>query len=283
MAKTRFRTYRPLIALGLFLVAWWVLPTFFKSFLQTSFREFHAPAWVVTSYLDDLEGFWSRRSHSKLELIEAGREIARRKAFYEIQVQRNASLEAQIARLESILNLPEHRKFRYEVARVIRRDLSAWWQHIIIRKGRKHGIPVGAAVVFADGVVGQVDEVNAMTSRVKLATSPTFRMAATFEGDTRPVVYQGKVQSGFSPPAGEVRDVAQDFQATEKHPLKLVTTPLGGAFPGGIEIGRVHWLEPGSTGIFQTGEVRLTPQLLNLYEVAVLIPKNPQTRASYDP
>ena len=275
MTKQRFDKLKPIVALGVFLVAWWVVPTAVKSFLRLSFTEFQAPAWVAQSYLDDLEGFWSRRSHSKVELIEAGREVARAKALYQFNAQRTEQLEAEIARLENIFDLPSRREFRYEVARVIRRDLSAWWQQLVIRKGRDYDIPEGAAVVFAGGVVGRVVEVSAFTSRVELISSPKFRMAAQFAGDDRPVVYQGIVQSGFGEPAGVVRDAAQDLVATSERPLKLVSTRLGGTFPPGILIGKVSWLEPGSTGIFQTGEVALDADLLRLHEVAVLIPLNP--------
>lgn len=275
MAKPRLHSIKPLVALCVFLVAWWVVPTTVKSFLRVSFTEFQAPAWVATSYLDDLEDFWARRSHSKVELIEAGREVARAKSLYQVNAQRVETLDDEIQRLEAILNLPSRREFRYEVARVVRRDLNAWWQQIVIRKGRNFEIPVGAAVVFSGGVVGRVVEVNAFTSRVELITSPNFRMAANFDGDERPVVYQGMVQGGFGDPLGTVRNAPQDVVASTQLPLKLVSTRLSGTFPPGLMIGRVSWLEPGSNGIFQAGEVELDPQLLSLHEVAVLIPLYP--------
>ena len=275
MANLRLDKIKPLVALGVFLAAWWIVPTTVKSFLRVSFSEFQAPAWVATSYLDDLEGFWARRSHSKVELIEAGREVARLKSLYQFNAQRKETLENEIARLEAILNLPSRREFRYEVARVVRRDLNAWWQQIIIRKGKDFDIPEGAAVVFSGGVIGRVVEVNAFTSRVELITSPNFRMAASFEGDERPVVYQGVAQTGFGDPVGVVRDAPQDLVVSTQAPLKLVSTRLGGTFPPGLMIGRVSWLEPGSTGIFQAGQVELDPQLLSLHEVAVLIPLYP--------
>ena len=278
MAKFRLDKFKPLVALGLFLVAWWIVPTLSKSFLpflRVSFTEFQAPAWIVTSYLDDLEEFWARRSHSKIELIEAGQTLARQKAFYQLLDQRNNTLETEVMRLETILNMPSRREFRYEVARVIRRDLSAWWQQIVIRKGDDYGITEGAAVIFAGGVVGRVIEVNAFTSRVELITSPNFRMAASFEGDDRPVVFQGVPQSGFGAPTGEVRDAPQDLVANTHEPLQLISTRLGGTFPPGLIIGKVGWLEPGSSGIFQAGEVQLDERLLSLHEVSVLIPLTP--------
>lgn len=275
MAKRRLDKFKPVVALGVFLVAWWILPLGVKAFMKASFTEFQAPAWIVSSYLDDLEGFWARRMHSKRELEEAGKGIARAKSYYQFNAQRSKTLQAEVERLEEILNLPSRREYRYEVARVIRRDLSAWWQHLILRKGRDFDIPEGAAVVFAGGVVGRVVEVNAFTSRVELISSPNFRMAAQFEGDPRPVVYEGVAQSGFGDPVGWVSDAPQDMVANSTEPLKLVSTHLGGTFPPGLAIGKVAWLEPGNTGIFQAGEVALDPDLLSLHEVAVLIPLNP--------
>ena len=130
-------------------------------------------------------------------------------------------------------------------------------------------------MIFAGGVVGRVVEVDAFTSRVELVTSPNFRMAASFEGDDRPVVYQGVPQSGFGDAAGEVRDAPQDLVANTQDPLRLVSTRLGGTFPPGLLIGSVSWLEPGNTGIFQAGTVQLDERLLSLNEVSVLIPLNP--------
>ncbi len=279
MAKHRLDKLKPLVALGVFLLAWWIVPTIFKSFLRISFTEFQAPSWVATSYLNDLEDFWARRSHSKVELIEAGKELERNNARYQVMAQRYETLEAEVERLQAILDLPNQREFRNEVARVIRRDHNAWWSQLIIRKGRDFGVTEGAAVIFSGGVVGRVVEVNAFTSRVDLITSPNFRIAAQFEKDQRPVIYQGIPQSSFGDPSGSVRDAPQDLVANSHDPLKLVTTHLGGTFPAGLTIGTVSWLEPDSSGIFQTGDVVLDKRLLNLREVTILIPLNPSTEA----
>lgn len=272
MAKLRLEKIKPLVALAAFLLFWWILPASVKSFTRLSLAEFHAPAWLVTTKIDQLSDFWAARNHSKIDLLEAGRDLARTNARYQVIAQRYQTLEEEIERLENLLALPPHQAFHHEVARVIRRDLNAWWQDLLIRKGRDYQIPVGAAVIFSGGVVGRVVEVYAYTSRVELVSSPRFRMAASFEGDSRPVVYQGRIQSGFAPPRGEVSDVPQDLLTTSRSPLSLVSTHLGGTFPAGLKIGTVPWLAPGSTGIFQTGAVELDDRLHELKEVTILIP-----------
>ncbi len=120
-----------------------------KSFARASFFEFTAPIDAAASYARDLQEYWSLRLHSKPELIEAGRDLARVNASFALAAEQNAALQAEIARLEADLRLPPRPAYRYETARVIRRDLSAWWQRLVIRKGRDFGIPVGAPVVYA--------------------------------------------------------------------------------------------------------------------------------------
>ncbi|MGK0176697.1 MAG: rod shape-determining protein MreC [Lentimonas sp.] len=275
MANDRLDKLKPLILLGIFLAAWWMVPTVVKSFVRVSFAEFQAPVWIVSSHLDNLGNFWARSTHSKDELITAGRELARQQAFYELKTQQNKILKEEINRLESILNMPSRIEFRYEAARVIHRDLTLWWHQITIQKGKNYDITEGAAVVFEGGVVGRVIEVNWLTSKVELVSSPNFRMAASFQQDGRPVVYQGVLQNGFGNPVGEVRDAPEDLRASTHSLLRLTSTGLGGTFPPGLTIGNVAWMEPGSSGIFQTGEVQLDKRLLNLHEVTVLVPLAP--------
>lgn len=272
MANKRLDKFKPLILLGIFLAAWWLVPAVVKSFVRVSFNEFQAPVWIVSSYLDDLSNFWSQGTHSKEALLTAGRELARQKAFHQLKIQQNKLLEEEIRRLESTLNMPTRIEFRYELARVVHRDLNLWWQQITIQKGKNYGIVKGAAVVFEGGVVGRVIEVNLLTSKVELVSSPNFRIAASFEADGRPVVYQGVLQNGFGNPVGEVRDAPEDLKASIQSPLRLTSTGLGGTFPPGLTIGTVAWMKPGSSGIFQTGKVQLDKRLLNLHEVTVLIP-----------
>ncbi len=263
---------KPLVVLLIALLLWWLVPTVVKSFLRISFFEFQAPAWTAISYLTSFQDFWSLRSRSKIELIKAGQDLARLNAAYELRNQQYAALETEISRLEKLLQLPSLPEYRFEVARVLRRDLNSWWQQILIRKGKNYGLIEGAAVVFSGGVVGRIKEVRQFTSVVELASSPTFRIAAQFDGDNRPVTYYGSVNRIFTIPHGYIKDVQPDVSADASTPRRIVTTRLGRIFPDGLTIGYVRNLGPSSDGLFQVGQVELNKELLSLNEVTVLIP-----------
>ena len=274
MRFKRLDQARPFATLAVILAAWLVLPAVVKSFARVTFHEFTAPLSVAASRVRDLQEYWALRLHTENELIEAGSELARLNSSYEFGVQQNASLRAEIARLENLLRLPSFPEYRYEHARVVRRDFTAWWQRIVIRKGRNFGLPVGAPVVFTGGAVGRVAEVNAFTSVVDLISSPAVRLAATVEGDARPVSFTGGPNPVFGPPVGVVESLPLDIIVTPSAGKRLVTYGPGGVFPPGLSLGVITHAAIGSDGLFQTGEVRLEERLGSLTEVTVLVPVN---------
>jgi rod shape-determining protein MreC len=270
----RFDQARPFVTLVVVAIAWLLLPVAVKTVARATFFELTAPMTLVASHIRDLQEYWALRLHSKHELIEAGRDLARLNASYELAVQQNSELRAEISRLESVLRLPSFKEYRYEHARVARRDFSGWWQRIVIRKGRNFGIPLGAPVVFSGGVVGRVSEVYATTAVVELISSPTVRLAGVVEGDPlqRPISFQGGLNATFAPPTGVVEFVPLDIIATSNLPKRLVTSGFGGVFPPGLTLGTITDVQLGSDGLFKSGEVKLDERLGSVTEVTVLVP-----------
>jgi len=270
----RFDQANPFLTLGIVVAAWLLVPTAVKTFARASFFELTAPVTLVASKVRDLQEFWSLRLHSKTELIEAGRDLARVNSSYEVAVQQNTELQSEISRLESLLRLPSFNEYRFEHARVARRDFSGWWQRIVIRKGRNFGIPVGAPVVFTGGVVGRVTEVHTATAVVELISSANVRLAGVVEGDSRPISFQGGLNPTFAPPRGIVELMPLDLIASPNTPKRLVTSGFGGVFPPGLTLGTIVRAELGSDGLFKSGEVRLDERLGSLTEVTVMVPLN---------
>jgi rod shape-determining protein MreC len=269
----RFVQGKPFATLTVVLLAWLILPIGFKAFSRASFFELTAPITIAASYARDLQSYWSLRGHSKDELIRAGRDLARLTSTYELAVQQNSELRAEISRLESLLHVPAFQEYRYEPARVVRRDFSLWWQQIVIRKGRNYGIPVGAPVIFSGGVVGRVTAVYSTTSAVELISSPSLRLSGMIEGDNKQLIsFQGGLNATFAPPTGVVEFVPLGIVASENAPLRVITSGLGGVFPPGLTIGRITALRRNTDGMFQSGEVLLDDRLGSLTEVTVLVP-----------
>lgn len=271
----RFDQARPLLTLGIVLLVWLILPTTIKRATRLGFYELQAPVDVAASYARDLQDFWSQKTRTKNELIEAARDLARLNASYELRLQDDARLRNEIARLEELLRLPSYGDFRAEPARVVRRDFSAWWQRLVIRKGANHGLTIGAPAIYSGGLVGRVSEVHAHTAVIELISSPGLRLAAVFDGDDRPVSFQGGVNAPLRPAEAVLEYVPLDVFATPASPRRLVTSGLGGVYPPGLFVGEVLTLEDSTDGLFKTGRAVLDPRLGRLSEVTVLVPLDP--------
>ncbi|EDY82681.1 rod shape-determining protein MreC [Verrucomicrobiia bacterium DG1235] len=277
MYKKRLVQFKPLIVLAVATLAWLMLPVVFKAIAKTSFYEFQAPVSITSSYVRDLQDFWAARTKSKNELYEAGQSLARLNASYELTALQNQTLEEEISRLESLLQLPSRPDFQYEIARVVERDFNAWWQRITIRKGNDYGIPVGAPVVFVGGVVGRVREVYAYTSVVDIISNNHLRLAVVIEGDNRPLSYRGGGSASFAKPLGIAEFVPVDIQISDTQDLPtLITSGMGGVYPAGLRVGEIRRLRQGAGGMFYDGEVELDPRLASLTEVAVMIQIPPE-------
>ena len=274
MARIRLDRLTPIVTLFVFLIIWWLTPSFLKLFTQASFEEIQAPIWLATNRLEVIANNVVNKTKSKQELVDTIKELKRQNAYYKQIKNINENYAAEINRLESILNLPSRDLFRYELAHVIQRDIGSWWQNIRINKGSKHGIMEGDGVTFIGGVVGRVSKTNYYTSIVSLLSNQNFRISACFAKDGRPLFYQGKGTNPWGKAQGYIKNAPQDLSTDSIKPLQLVTTGLGGTFPEGIKVGFVPWLEPDNTGMFQAGKVVLDNRLLGIKEVAVLIPYN---------
>lgn len=272
LSKLLFSSRAPLFLLIATLALWLFIPSLFKSFFKANFHEFQAPMWMAQSYLKEVQSNWIKRSRSKNELIEAASVLARQNAAYALHYDDHQVIREEVERLRDFFNLPPPPGYRYAVARVIRREINAWWQQLTLDKGANYNIPEGAAVVFSGGVVGRVTEVRTYTSIVELISSPNFRMVARLEKDSRPVTYQGVGARTFKPPLGRVSTVQRDVIIPLNKSRRLISAGWGGIFPEGIPIGRVKQLEPSSDDLFQSGQVLLDERLLSLREVAVIIP-----------
>lgn len=272
MSSRRFDQARPFAALSLVVLAWLVLPTVFKRFARLSFYELQAPVEVSASYVRDLQEFWAQKTRSKNELIEAARDLSRLNSSYELRLAEDGRLRAEIERLEALLRLPSYGDYRAEPARVVRRDFTAWWQRLVVRKGANHDLLVGSPVIYSGGLAGRVIEVHATTAVVELISSPGLRLAAVFEGDDRPVSFQGGVNPPLAPAEALLEFVPLDVFATPASPRRLVTSGLGGVYPPGLAVGEAVQLEPSTDGLFKSGRVRLDPRLGRLSEVTVLVP-----------
>jgi rod shape-determining protein MreC len=272
--------FGPFIALGCFLLAFIGLPSSWKALTRSAFHEFEAPLWEITSRISDLTDYWGHQSDSKKTLISKNRDLSRIRSDWELQQSFKEKWESEIAKLNGLhaqvealrekIGLDKEISFSPILSRVTRRNLNSWWQELSLRKGSNQGIVNGSGVIFSKGVMGRIYQTGLNSSKVQLATNPNFRIVAHFQGDDRPVTFQGNGILVGGQPLGNVWDVPHDIQIDIGKSLLLETSSLGGTFPGGLPIGLVTSLEESGDGLFKNGSVLLPLDIGKVSEVTIL-------------
>jgi len=189
-----------------------------------------------------------------------GRELA------EVRHQLHLCRESRLLdkRLEGFLEFRETTDHKTVLASVVGREPSAWYQSIIINRGRTDGVETGMPVMVPEGVVGQVTGVSRSHAKVLLIIDRNNAVDAMVQR-TRA---RGMVR-------GLSGNVCHFEFALHKADIDtgdtIITSGLDGVYPKGLPVGRVSRSIRRSSGIFQ--EVEITPfaDFHRLEEVLVIL------------
>ena len=206
--------------------------------------------WVVSvppAFLD-----WASRSVvSRSALIEENAQLRAQLFVLERRSQQMISLEIENRRLRQLLNATEVLDDRFISAELIGVDPDPFTHQVILNRGTRDNVYVGQPVIDANGLVGQVIEVDPFTARVLLI------------GDANHAVPVQVNRNGVRTTVTGTGDLAElsllfvpETADIEEGDL-LVTSGLGGRFPMGYPVAEVTRVEriPGA----QFSEVRARP------------------------
>ena len=179
---------------------------------------------------------------SRGALLEENARLREKQVFLNAQLQKLIVLEAENRRLRSLLESVVEAPERVLVAELLAVDFDPYRHHILINRGRQHGIHVGQPVLDQHGVVGQVIRADPLTATVILITDPNHALPIQINrtGIRTLALGTGHFQQLELPHVPHHEDVkAGDL---------LVTSGLGGRFPHGYPVGVVTEVrfDPGS-------------------------------------
>lgn len=184
-----------------------------------------------------------------------------------------AETTSENERLRGMLDFRRDMPGEMVAASVIGSDSASYAKSLRINRGSRAGITRNMAVVTPSGVVGRVLEVAPWHADVQLVTDPHSRVPVRVQR-TRS---QGMLE-GLSKGLCHLKYVArsEDVQPGDV----VVTSGLGGIFPGGLVVGTVVNVEKREFGVLQ--DVRVTPavDLQRLPEEVFVVLKVPEADAT---
>ncbi len=186
-------------------------------------------------------------------------------ARLEIQKLEECGLENE--RLRQLLGFRERKAQSLFPAEVIGRDPGRLYNNLLIDEGTHEGMRPNLAVVAADGVVGKIIETSPKTALVQTVIDPDFRASALVRR-TRVV---GILRGGDM---GQcvLADVPVRSDVIEGD--TVITSGLGGVFPGALMLGTVTKVSEKKGALFQDIIVRPSADVGRIEEVFVIIREN---------
>lgn len=211
----------------------------------------------ISSWAEDL--FSSRQAlQEELDAMRAKTLILERKA------QKLASITAEVNRLRELLNASRLIDDEVLVAEMIGVSPDPYNQYVVINRGTSDDVYVGQAVLDAEGLMGQVIEVNEFTSRVLLITDNTHAIPVQVNRNGVRAIAYG-IGNLDSLELANVPDTA-DITVGDL----LVSSGLGGRFPAGYPVATVVTVvhDPGQ----QFARVKIKPRArLNQSRLVLLV------------
>lgn len=195
--------------------------------------------------------------------------------------QRNAALEAEVARLQSeVIFLRQqvaeveilsallefaraNPQYSYIGATVIGRDPSPFYRYVIIDIGSNRGILPGMPVVTNQGLVGRVDAVIAEAARVQLITDAASAINVRLQPSNVEAMLVGS-------PTGDLSlDMIPKGAAVAPGDI-ILTSGLGGVYPPNILVGQVASVRRLEYELFQRASVQPNVDFERLQFVLVI-------------
>ena len=222
------------------------------------------PLHYLSRLPSDTQDWINKNLAGRTTLLEENARLREKQVFLNAQLQKLTTLEAENRRLRSLLESAVNAPERMLIAELLAVDFDPYRHHILLNRGRQHGINIGQPVIDQQGVIGQIVRADPLTSTVILITDPNHALPIQIDRTGARTLALGtgqfqELELRHIPNNGDVR--VGDL---------LVTSGLGGRFPRGYPVGVVTKVEfdPGSP--FAHIVARPVAQLDRIREVMLL-------------
>ncbi len=226
---------------------------------------FRTAATAVVGWVNDKQQYYKDNTALKAE-NEALRE---RVAELEREARQAQADSEENKLLRSLLELREQRRdFVFESAFITERDSTNWSATLTLNRGSEHGVAEGNCVISAEGyLVGVVDEVGFNWCRVLTVIDTDTEIGARVfrtdeiavaEGDLS-LMGEGKLRLNYLP--GDAGLISGDY---------VLTSGLGGFYPGSLAIGTVDSVQTDDDGLAQYAVITPLARLDELGQVFVI-------------
>jgi rod shape-determining protein MreC len=256
-----------LLTVGMLVVASVILLTVGSGFGETVGRILIVPfaplAGLLTGGANGATGL-VQPIEDPVELKRRNLDLERTVAGMQIELVQLREIEQDYKRLSGLANYISRQSGQtFVTADVIAIDTSSYLRWIIINRGARDGIAEGNPVISDLGLVGRVEDVAANASWVRLMIDPASVVNGRLQTSRAEGTISGQLQGGL------LMDLIPQDIVVQPGDLVL-TSGLGGTYPGGIVIGQVASVTRQPAALFQQADIRPTVNFADLEIISVI-------------
>lgn len=212
-----------------------------QSILRTWFLTIYTP---VASVIDKATSGVTGAVGSYINLRGVREENASlREELDRVIAERDAALEeaGRLRTLEEQLALPKSPQYKTLSADVVARDVSLWYQRLIVNRGTLDGVRRNMPIATSSGIVGRVISVGPNFAQVQVITDTLAGAGAMLQSSRA----MGEMR-GTGTSICEIKNIhsSEQVQAGET----VVTSGLDRIYPKGLVIGTIESVESDPNG-----------------------------------
>lgn len=188
----------------------------------------------------DTRGWVDQNLSGRGALLEENARLREKQVFLNAQLQKLTVLEAENRRLRSLLESTVNKPERVLIAELLAVDFDPYRHHILINRGRQHGVYVGQPVLDQQGIIGQITHADPFSSTAILITDANHALPIQINrtGVRTLALGTGNFQ--------ELKLLHLPNNEDVKVGDLLVTSGMGGRFPRGYPVATITKVEPSS-------------------------------------
>lgn len=149
------------------------------------------------------------------------------------RLQRMQTLAEENQRLRALFEGAQSQPYDFMFAELLQVELDPFAHQVLIDRGSSDGVEVGQAVIDGQGVMGQVEDVHLHSARVRLISDPSHALPVQINRTGLRTVAFGLGETHRLSLPNVPREA--DVRAGDL----VVTSGLGGRFPGGYPVAEI--------------------------------------------
>jgi rod shape-determining protein MreC len=244
-----------------------------RSALEQAFE----PVFFLVSWPGEAWRALAEHTRAREDLIAENERLRQQVFQVSGSMQTLDALRRENQRLRTLLDATQGKPYAFRFAEMKRVDLDPFAHKIWIDRGRDEGVFMGQAVIDGQGVVGQVEDVHAHLSTVRLISDPDHALPVQVNRTgLRTVAYgSGQTSHLLMPNLPLQADISRGDM--------VVTSGLGDRFPPGFPVGEIQLVERDRGGTFAVAYLRPFAALdrgreVLLIEASEAVPEEPEVQ-----